>query len=140
MPDELEVGPLHSSGASWRDPSRRCRDGRGWHVAGWLVLMVQQGRCAACVSAEVVYGLAVVGGSEGEGVVFPLAAAALPGSGRLEVLVNGTGVFLDCAKAALLCVRRLRGRLELRDLWAPDVDLYLGGWWVAVAAQRKAAA
>lgn len=73
-----------------------------------------------------IYGIAVLPTDGGRGSIVPLTATAYAGSGKLQVMAHSTVEWRKTAHLASLCVRRLRERLRLRDLWAPDLDLYVG--------------
>lgn len=55
-----------------------------------------------------------------------MAAATFSGSGRLQLLLHAATTYKDAAVVAVLCARRLRERLGMRDLWAPNLDLVIG--------------
>lgn len=74
-------------------------------------------------AAGVVYGVALV---NNESLLIPLTATTFPGSGKLRVLAHARHNWKDTARLASVCVQRLRRRLGLKDLWAKDLDLYLG--------------
>lgn len=76
--------------------------------------------------AGVVNGVALLSEHGELGSLVALTAASSPGAGRLHVLANATSTWHGVARVASLCARRLRGRLGLRDVWAPDVDLCIG--------------
>lgn len=77
-------------------------------------------------TTDLVYGLGVMGSEDEDSSVVPLAATVVPGSGRLHVLVNCDAIWEEGVKVAVVCVRRLRQRLGMRDLWGKGLDLYLG--------------
>jgi hypothetical protein len=78
--------------------------------------------------ADLVYSIGILAGGEGagHGQLHPLAASAFAGKGQVEVPVHATYIWKDAAVVATLCARRLRQRLGMRDLWAPDLDLLIG--------------
>jgi hypothetical protein len=85
-------------------------------------------RASDSVCADLVYSIGILAGGEGggHGQLHPLAASVFAGKGQVEVPVHATHIWKDAAAIATLCARRLRHRLGMRDLWAPDLDLLIG--------------
>lgn len=76
--------------------------------------------------AGVVLSVALMKEHGSLGVFAPLTAGTYPGSGRLHIIAHASTDWCDMARVASVCARRLRSKLGLRDMWASDVDLYLG--------------
>jgi hypothetical protein len=74
----------------------------------------------------VVLGVALLSDDGDAGTLVAFTATSFPGTGRPMVIANATATWHGLARVASLCARRLRGRLGLRDMWAPDVDLCIG--------------
>lgn len=111
-------GPLDETG------TRLERAGRGFTARDvWAAADVG-------FTAGFIYGVGAAEGTREHGAVAPVGAATFPGSGRLQVLLHGTPTYKGAAALGVLCVRRLRERLGMRDLWAPDLDLVIGEWWI----------
>lgn len=78
--------------------------------------------------AGAVYALGLAQDRDSLGSMTPLSAATYPGTGQLELMVNADADWEDSARVAVLCARRLVCKYGLRNLWMPDLDLYLGEW------------
>lgn len=78
--------------------------------------------------AAAAFGVGLLNDEGSQGLPFPVAAAAYRGTGKLHALVNGGPEWTETVQVCSLCVRRLRQRLGLQDVWASDMDLYVGAW------------